>query len=142
MSSLPPPPPVIHRDPLDISGLIDVLAERITDFTDALLRPLSSLTPVETTLGRMMPLGIERLAICELFADLLRRNNPQICDKFRDNRVMTHVFDLFFQFPWNNLLHMIACDMVNSICEGSLGESESALILSVSGCKLLFASRI
>jgi hypothetical protein len=130
-SNLPPPPPKIQRDPMDISEIVVAFIDHVQAFKNALEQPLTAQEELESTMGKQKPLGIERLSICELFADLLRGNNVLIFKKMEEAKVMELIMKLFFDFPWNNLLHMVACDMVNAILEaGDAAEAEN-LIISV-----------
>ncbi|KAI9594283.1 SIT4 phosphatase-associated protein-domain-containing protein [Syncephalis fuscata] len=61
--------------PVDLSDLIRVLSARLPEFQQLLVRPKSVPEPVDTTMGRRVPLGFERLRVCELFAELLHLSN-------------------------------------------------------------------
>ncbi|ORZ28877.1 SIT4 phosphatase-associated protein-domain-containing protein [Lobosporangium transversale] len=66
------------REAVDLSDLLKVLATRIKDFKDLLVVPRSVTGPIETSIGRQVPLGFERLKICEMFAELLHCSNMAI----------------------------------------------------------------
>ncbi|RKP09045.1 SIT4 phosphatase-associated protein-domain-containing protein [Thamnocephalis sphaerospora] len=61
--------------PVDLSDLICVLIERLPEFKQLLMSPKSVSDAVDTTMGRRVPLGFERLRVCELFAELLHLSN-------------------------------------------------------------------
>ncbi|KAI9226638.1 MAG: SIT4 phosphatase-associated protein-domain-containing protein, partial [Piptocephalis tieghemiana] len=56
---------------VDLTDLITVLSHRLSDFQHLLLHPRLHPEPVDTTVGKQVPLGFERLRVCELFAELL-----------------------------------------------------------------------
>ncbi|KAI8928314.1 SIT4 phosphatase-associated protein-domain-containing protein [Entophlyctis helioformis] len=56
---------------VDMNDLLLVITNRIVDFASFLERPKAIRGPMDTTLGKQIPLGSERLKICELFAELL-----------------------------------------------------------------------
>ncbi|KAF9283834.1 hypothetical protein BGZ68_005070 [Mortierella alpina] len=73
-----PPNAEPPREPVDLSDLLKVLASRIEDFKDLLIEPRSVTGPIETSIGRQVPLGFERLKICEMFAELLHCSNMAV----------------------------------------------------------------
>ncbi|CAJ0638767.1 12410_t:CDS:10 [Entrophospora sp. SA101] len=60
---------------VDLSDMLRVLANRIGEFKALLLNPKSVTSQIDTTIGKMVPLGFERFRICELFAELLHCSN-------------------------------------------------------------------
>ncbi|CAG8472708.1 1665_t:CDS:10 [Paraglomus occultum] len=66
----PQPFPVV-----DLSDMLRVFANRIGEFKALLEKPKSVTAEIETTIGKMIPLGSERFRICELFAELLHCSN-------------------------------------------------------------------
>ncbi|KAF9997962.1 hypothetical protein BGZ65_006481 [Modicella reniformis] len=66
------------REAVDLSDLLKVLASRIEDFKGLLIVPRSVTGPIETSIGKQVPLGFERLKICEMFAELLHCSNMAI----------------------------------------------------------------
>ncbi|KAF9439039.1 hypothetical protein BGZ76_001015 [Entomortierella beljakovae] len=75
---LPPGSTEPIREAVDLSDLLKVLASRIQDFKNLLIVPRSVTGPVETSIGKQIPLGFERLKICEMFAELLHCSNMAI----------------------------------------------------------------
>ncbi|KAG0257109.1 hypothetical protein BG011_004159 [Mortierella polycephala] len=73
-----PPNAEPPREPVDLSDLLKVLASRIEDFKDLLIMPRSVTGPVDTSIGKQVPLGFERLKICEMFAELLHCSNMAV----------------------------------------------------------------
>ncbi|KAJ3200174.1 hypothetical protein HDU67_002256, partial [Dinochytrium kinnereticum] len=54
----------------DLNDLLSVIGERLGEFAALLVAP-RNLTSMETSFGRQVPLGSERLKTCELFAEVL-----------------------------------------------------------------------
>ncbi|KAG0268497.1 hypothetical protein DFQ27_006562 [Actinomortierella ambigua] len=75
---LPPNSTEPIREVVDLSDLLKVLASRIEDFKDLLIVPRSVTGPIDTSIGKQIPLGFERLKICEMFAELLHCSNMAI----------------------------------------------------------------
>ncbi|KAI9141057.1 SIT4 phosphatase-associated protein-domain-containing protein [Paraphysoderma sedebokerense] len=57
--------------PMNLSGIIRVFCLHLQHFQELLRNPRAC-QPIETTVGKIVPLGQERLRICELLAELLR----------------------------------------------------------------------
>ncbi|OUM68411.1 hypothetical protein PIROE2DRAFT_58078 [Piromyces sp. E2] len=54
-----------------INTILHIINGRLADFKNLLSHPKSITGPVDTTLGKQIPLGSERLRICELFAEIM-----------------------------------------------------------------------
>ncbi|CAM0137266.1 sporulation-induced protein [Umbelopsis sp. WA50703] len=65
----------IMEPPVSLKEMMEVLADRVGDFNNLLIHPKSVSSTIPTTIGDRMPLGFERLKICELFAELLHCSN-------------------------------------------------------------------
>lgn len=54
------------------------------------------------------------------------RANPVVGDRMKitlaDNQVITHILNMFFQFPWNNFLHNVVFDIVQQVLNGPMAE--------------------
>ncbi|CAG8833028.1 28526_t:CDS:2, partial [Racocetra persica] len=68
---------------VDLSDMLRVLANRIGDFKSLLENPKSVSGQIDTTIGKMVPLGFERFKICELFAELLHCSNMSLLNIVR-----------------------------------------------------------
>ncbi|KAI8377499.1 SIT4 phosphatase-associated protein-domain-containing protein [Radiomyces spectabilis] len=66
---------ILGHPAVSLADMLHVLADRVGDFNTLLIEPKSVTGPIRTTLGEQMPLGFERLKICELFAELLHCSN-------------------------------------------------------------------
>ncbi|KAG2176112.1 hypothetical protein INT43_005345 [Umbelopsis isabellina] len=60
---------------VDLGEMLLVMADRTDQFQKLLVQPRSVSEPVPTTSGPQVPLGFERLKICELYAELLHCSN-------------------------------------------------------------------
>ncbi|KAH8548276.1 SIT4 phosphatase-associated protein-domain-containing protein [Umbelopsis sp. PMI_123] len=65
----------VTEPPVSLKEMMQVLADRVGDFNNLLINPKSVSSTIPTTIGDRMPLGFERLKICELFAELLHCSN-------------------------------------------------------------------
>eukprot|EP00833_Pecoramyces_ruminatium_P000440 jgi/Orpsp1_1/1174472/evm.model.c7180000050247.1 len=54
-----------------INSILHIINTHLADFKFLLSHPKSISGPVDTTLGKQIPLGSERLRICELFAEIM-----------------------------------------------------------------------
>lgn len=95
---IPPPPEKLQVLATDLNNLLQVLGKRLSEFSELLSSPRSAVSkkaqgvnithkctyecllllfsslskqPILTTIGNQIPLGPERLKICELFAEIL-----------------------------------------------------------------------
>ncbi|KAH8553437.1 SIT4 phosphatase-associated protein-domain-containing protein [Umbelopsis sp. PMI_123] len=60
---------------VNLGEMLQVMADRTESFQKLLVEPRSVSDPVPTTTGPQVPLGFERLKICELYAELLHCSN-------------------------------------------------------------------
>ncbi|KAI9323411.1 SIT4 phosphatase-associated protein-domain-containing protein [Dichotomocladium elegans] len=138
---------ISRQKSVSLADMLKVLADRVGDFNQLLIHPRSVNGPMRTTLGEQIPLGFERLKICELFAELLHCSNMSNLNGEDDNeeeqkqkgkeedattigdylkmqfvqdRVMATCIDLFFSFPWNNFLHYVIYDMLHQVFNGRM----------------------
>jgi len=143
---VPPTPPTkaqFEKLSLALNDLLNVLGNNLEKFEYLLLHPKSINGPIPTTLGEVVPLGTERLRVCELFAEVIHlqylySSSPlfdrivfeqkegeekrtlveeliTITDKFTERKMLPICLDLFFKFPWNNFLHSVVYDMIAKI---------------------------
>ncbi|GAM19833.1 hypothetical protein SAMD00019534_030080 [Acytostelium subglobosum LB1] len=80
---------------------------------ELLKKPTSDLTFTTTTGPMSPPLGFYRLKIIEFFTELVSSQYLCIDKVFVDHGILSTILDLFFQYPWNNILH----NQVGQICE-------------------------
>ncbi|ORX53291.1 SAPS-domain-containing protein [Piromyces finnis] len=143
---VPPNPPTtaqFEKLSLALNDLLNVLGNNLEKFEYLLLHPKSINGPIPTTLGEVVPLGTERLRVCELFAEVIHlqylySSSPlfdrivfeqkeeekkrtlveeliTITDKFTERKMLPICLNLFFEFPWNNFLHSVVYDMIAKI---------------------------
>ncbi|CAO3646400.1 unnamed protein product [Cunninghamella echinulata] len=77
--------PVIRQTSVSLADMLKVLADHVVDFNRLLTEPRSVNGPIKTSIGEQMPLGFERLKICELFAELLHCSNMSNLNAPEDN---------------------------------------------------------
>lgn len=63
----------LTRDPIDLSAMLKIFASHIFDFQAIIVKITKD--EINTSFGKMKPLGIERFRICELYAELLYCSN-------------------------------------------------------------------
>ncbi|ORX92115.1 SAPS-domain-containing protein [Basidiobolus meristosporus CBS 931.73] len=140
--------------PIDLSDMLEVLSDRLGDFQQVLKCPRNVAESIESTVGKVKPLGFERLKVCELYAELLHCANINVPEsesgdeahkttlgsdvrvnlkqKYVDLGIVTTCLDLFFEYPWNNFLHTIVYDILHQILNLPYEvDANKALILSV-----------
>ncbi|ORX75068.1 SAPS-domain-containing protein [Anaeromyces robustus] len=61
----------IYMLAISINTILHIINSHLSDFKYLLSHPKSITGPVDTTLGKQVPLGSERLRICELFAEIM-----------------------------------------------------------------------
>ncbi|KAI9258541.1 SIT4 phosphatase-associated protein-domain-containing protein [Sporodiniella umbellata] len=124
----------IKQAPVSLAEMLNVMSDRIPDFTYLLSHPRQKNGSIKTTLGNMEALGFERLKICELFAEILHCSNMSNLnpvgeeetagDYLKSKIVQSHTLpiciDLFFAFPWNNFLHYVIYDMLHQVFNGRM----------------------
>ncbi|CAG8596141.1 1259_t:CDS:10, partial [Dentiscutata heterogama] len=79
---------------VDLSDMLRVLANRIGDFKSLLENPKSVSGQIDTTIGKMVPLGFERFRICELFAELLHCSNMSLLNVVRQEIPVNGFYEL------------------------------------------------
>ncbi|KAK9700801.1 sporulation-induced protein, partial [Basidiobolus ranarum] len=140
--------------PIDLSDMLKVLSDRLSDFQTILANPRNVSEFIDTTIGKVKPLGFERLKVCELYAELLHCANVNVSDaesgdetqgvshqedastslkrKYVEYQIVSTCLDLFFEYPWNNFLHTIVYDILHQILNLPYEvDVNKALILSV-----------
>ncbi|KAI8636934.1 SIT4 phosphatase-associated protein-domain-containing protein [Parasitella parasitica] len=135
----------VKRPSVSLINLLSVLTENIEKFVGLLSKPKQVGTSRTAT-----SLGLERLKVCELFAELLHcsnmtslnvieldgKNRPTYGDllklEFVKHKVLPVSIDLFFEFPLNNFLHYVVYDSLHQIFNGQMSrEPNRQLVLSI-----------
>eukprot|EP00003_Mantamonas_plastica_P011746 TRINITY_DN2158_c0_g1_i2.p1 TRINITY_DN2158_c0_g1~~TRINITY_DN2158_c0_g1_i2.p1 ORF type:complete len:380 (-),score=181.63 TRINITY_DN2158_c0_g1_i2:21-1160(-) len=96
----------------------------------------SPMATMKTTFGVLTPpLGSQRLEVIEFFLNLFRTHFHVVDEQLIKYNVMPTLLDLFFQYEWNNALHLKVAGMVEEVLEGeNCDDLRSALMTQ---CKLL-----
>jgi len=89
----------------------------------------SSAATLQTTTGKVVPLGFERLKIVEFISALFITNKLCIDDELVKTDILNTCLDLFFAYPWNNFLHAIVEIIIQSILEGENENLKMTLVL-------------
>ncbi|KYR01345.1 hypothetical protein DLAC_01935 [Tieghemostelium lacteum] len=81
-----------------------------------------------TTTGLLSPpLGFHRLKVIEFFADLINSRYLCIDKKIVELDILSSCLELFFSYPWNNLLH----SQIHQICQIILYSENDELKVSL-----------
>ncbi|KAG9039180.1 hypothetical protein FRB95_011765 [Tulasnella sp. JGI-2019a] len=75
---------VDHLGMVHLGGLIEVIGSRLPEFQQLLKTPRSSIKPLATTTGSVVPLTFERFRICELYAEVLHCSNMTLLNRQPD----------------------------------------------------------
>jgi hypothetical protein len=126
-AALAPQQPMFRRDSLEINDLVAALIGEIDAFKELIEKPRTVLAPVETTIGKMEPLGQEKLNLVMLLAELLHVENGEIFKKYHTSKIFILVLDLFFAFVWNNLLHHLVYDLMFSLFQAPIAISRDCI---------------
>ncbi|SAM08544.1 hypothetical protein [Absidia glauca] len=76
----------VRQISVSLADMLKVLADNVESFNRLLTEPRSVKGPMKTSIGEQMPLGFERLKICELFAELLHCSNMSNLNAGDDNQ--------------------------------------------------------
>ncbi|KAI7867052.1 SIT4 phosphatase-associated protein-domain-containing protein [Mucor mucedo] len=136
----------VRQPMISLVDMLRVLTLHIQDFNHLLLNP-KTVPQLMVRESLPIPLGFERLKICELFAELLHCSNMSSLNitkedeptpgdllklEFVKHKVLPTCTDLFFYFPWNNFLHYVVYDMLHQVFNGQMNkESNRQLALSI-----------
>jgi len=102
--------------PADIPPILNIILKRLNDFQVVLNTPPNQIT---TSMGVINPpAGKARIKVIEFFVHLVRTNYEAVALEIIKAGIIKTCLDLFFQLCWNNFLHRIVLDLVQSILEG------------------------
>lgn len=129
---IPAPSNFFKRDPLDISDMMETILGEIAHFKNFLSEPPTKVEPRSTSIGLQTPVGTERLIILEFFALILQLGSlPNVLKSIRDSGLLVTATEMFFDFPWNNMLHSLYYDMLCSIADSVDNAESKELIVSL-----------
>jgi len=117
-------PPILR---LSVDNLVPLI-KLITPSAD------TNTATLQTTTGKVVPLGFERLKIVEFISALFITNKLCIDQELVKTDILNTCLDLFFSYPWNNFLHAIVEIIIQSILEG---ENENLKMTLVVDAKLI-----
>jgi hypothetical protein len=83
---------------------------------------------LESSVGKIVPLGFERLKIVELLSALFMTNYQCIDAELMRLNVLSICLELFFSYPWNNFLHSIVESIVQGVLESENEELKISLL--------------
>ncbi|CCF55577.1 hypothetical protein KAFR_0A01390 [Kazachstania africana CBS 2517] len=78
--------PPNDRDPIYLGFMLRLFAKHMADFNNILIE--TTLPILETSFGRVEPLGFERFKICELVAELLHCSNMSLLNERRGEAII------------------------------------------------------
>lgn len=105
-----------------------VIMQRLDQFVALLKNPPSDLAELHLSFGTLNPpLGETRLKVVEFLSALYHIGFPPIEKELIKNNVLNTIFDLFFEYEFNNILHNIVLKNVGFILAGESMELKRSL---------------
>jgi hypothetical protein len=96
--------------------VLEVVARRLGSFVRILKDPPKSLTGVTNQAGVLdPPLGAARLKVLEVLSVMVMLGNKDLEEQIVKLRVLPAVLDIFFEYPWHNLMHNLVWRMFEQI---------------------------
>jgi len=89
------------------------------------------------TTGKMRSLGFKKLKIVQFCAPLFATNYKSIGESLMKTDLLQVLLSLFFEYEWNNFLHIIISQMIYTILDGEDQKLKEFLVIDA-----LLASRI
>ena len=122
---------LITEDLVDVPLLIKTIMDNIIFFSEILQFPerIGITQSIVLTTGRLfLPFGSVRLGILELFVALLYTGYPLVVEVMAKEGTFSVLLDIFFQFPWNNIVH----HQIVQIISGLLCANDDEILKDVS----------
>jgi len=92
--------------------------------------------------GELAPLGFTKLKIVQFCAPLFSTNYKCIGQSLIKTDLLQELLTLFFSYEWNNFLHIMIQQMVNSMLEGEDSELKEFLLIDAGlASKIISASK-
>ncbi|CAG8565225.1 7450_t:CDS:10 [Funneliformis mosseae] len=122
-------PSQLQQHPVvDLSDMLRVLANRIGEFKDLLESPKSVSGQIETTIGKIVPLGFERFRICELLAELLHCSNMSLLNTVQHDTSTNGFFELKRVEDYNDYGQVLDSNISNENYQAQkVDESQTAM---------------
>lgn len=84
--------------PINLDALIELITEHLPQFFHYLQHPKTRMSEISMTVGKIQPLGIERLKLCEAFTEFIRLNVCAVNDKLAELKVSITILVLIISF--------------------------------------------
>ncbi|XP_071792089.1 serine/threonine-protein phosphatase 6 regulatory subunit 3-like isoform X2 [Asterias amurensis] len=126
-----------------VSGTLKAVIPQLTELHQLLTDPPEQ-APMPTTVGKLAPpFGAVRLQVCKLIAALLVTNTQSINTELSKLGTIKSLWELLFQYLWNNFLHLeveksISTILTNNPTESEEGKTQHPLLVHLfTDCKLI-----
>jgi len=105
-----------------------VILKHLSSFRDMINKEDNEGKVVLST-GELKPLGFRKLKIVQFCAPLFATNYKSIGHSLIKTDLLGVLLSLFFSYEWNNFLHLVIQQMVNTILEGEDNQLKEYLII-------------
>ncbi|XP_022101948.1 serine/threonine-protein phosphatase 6 regulatory subunit 3-like isoform X2 [Acanthaster planci] len=126
-----------------VSGTLKAIVPQLPELHQLLTDPPEQ-DPMPTTVGQLSPpFGAVRLQVCKLIAALLVTNTQSINVELARLGTIKSIWELLFQYAWNNFLHLevekcISTILANNPTESEEGKTQHPLLVHLfTDCKLI-----
>ncbi|XP_038047088.1 serine/threonine-protein phosphatase 6 regulatory subunit 3-like isoform X2 [Patiria miniata] len=126
-----------------VSGTLKAVIHQLPELHQLLTDPPEQ-DPMPTTVGQLSPpFGAVRLQVCKLIASLLVTNTQSINVELARLGTIKSLWELLFQYAWNNFLHLevekcISTILANNPTESEEGKTQHPLLVHLfTDCKLI-----
>ncbi|KAJ8032086.1 Serine/threonine-protein phosphatase 6 regulatory subunit 3 [Holothuria leucospilota] len=107
-----------------VSGTLKAIVPKLSELHQLLKDPPRN-ECMHTTVGKLEPpFGNVRLQVCKLISSLLVTNTPAINSELARLGTIKALWDLFFEYLWNNFLHLEVEKSIGTILTNSAAETE------------------
>jgi len=104
-----------------------VILKHLSSFRDMISKEENGKVILST--GELRPLGFRKLKIVQFCAPLFATNYKSIGHSLIKTDLLAVLLSLFFNHEWNNFLHLVIQQMVNTILEGEDNQLKEYLII-------------
>eukprot|EP00697_Spironema_sp_BW2_P007442 gnl/Spiro4/21722_TR10639_c0_g1_i1.p1 gnl/Spiro4/21722_TR10639_c0_g1~~gnl/Spiro4/21722_TR10639_c0_g1_i1.p1 ORF type:complete len:806 (-),score=242.11 gnl/Spiro4/21722_TR10639_c0_g1_i1:163-2361(-) len=110
--------PNLSPEAPDAPQIVALLQERVAYFHEQLVTPPATL--ITTSMGPIVPpFGTRRLSIVDFLQSVFSSRLHDLQQSFAEAGTLCALWDLFFQYEWNNILHHVTVNIYAAILEGS-----------------------
>jgi hypothetical protein len=111
----------------------------INEFCHLIVQYLDQLTAIfksgsglyQSPSGKIPIVGIPKLKVVKLFADLILFNSSEIISELMKLQAGEKILELFFMFPSNSFLQSNVCDFIGNLCLGEWQVNKEMIIKSI-----------